>query len=304
MDCRNNSAESDSSKVHVEQTKVYPIDLKIHIERQATFCIAYQQGCTNKIEKNKHNQMSRRTMLRTKQIPSDSIQLNNAGIDHLRHGRLDEAYAVLSLASKLNQEESYDASVDESGLYCNQWISVSHVIDAVESATTLSSSSCRQEKQKQARLNMFPCCLRIDQREQSNMEGRISDQRRDEAVFTSRLDWIIEYNLALVSQLLGIVFGGVYFLNEAHNLYDQIGRDMLEWHDYSATLDIALLLIAIYNNEGCIYHQMGINDLASFYIDRVSVIYTGCSNLAANPLCRTFERNCPTFWRRDCAPAA
>jgi hypothetical protein len=238
------------------------------------------------------------TMALLKYPSSDSTRLNNVGVDHLMHGRLDEAYAVLSLASKLNQEESYDSiAFEECGVYCNRWLSLSHVIDAIEVAT------CQEGKE--TRLNIFPCCLSIEKREQEGKdEACIPDELRNHAVYTSRLDWIIEYNLALVAQLLGVIYGGIPILAEAHHLYEQIGRDILEWYDYSATLDMALLLIAIYNNQGCIYHHMGIDDLASFYIDRVSTIYSGCANLGANPLCRTFVQNSLVFPKYECAPAA
>jgi hypothetical protein len=240
-----------------------------------------------------------------KHIMSNSLRLNNVGVDHLVNGRLEEAYEVLSLASKLNQEESYDSIFfEECGVYCNRWLSLSNVINAIEGAT------CQAEKETS--LNIFPFCLSIEKCEQEGKdEACIPDELRNHAVYTSRQDWIIEFNLALVAQLLGVICGGIpilaeanNLLAEANNLYEQIGRDILEWYDYSATLDMALLLIAIYNNEGCIYHHMGIDDLASFYMDRVSTIYFGCANLKANPLCRTFVQNSPVFWKDECAPAA
>lgn len=228
----------------------------------------------------------------TADLVGDSTELNNLGIDHLRHGRLDEAFSVLSLAAILNENESYDSLIEDCPIYCNQWQNIAHVIQAVEAATV---SSFPQD----VKLSIFPCCLTIQK-----PCTIVSDKCRDQVVFTSRLDWIIEYNLALVAQLLGTLHGDVKLLEQAHNLYDQLGKDILEWHDYSTTVDIALLLIAIYNNEGCIYHVMGVNDLACFYMDRVSVIYSGCANLEANPICRTFEDNCPAMRTHDCAPAA
>eukprot|EP00980_Cylindrotheca_fusiformis_P003222 scaffold733_cov97-Cylindrotheca_fusiformis.AAC.5 len=238
------------------------------------------------------------TTMERKDEAGDSILWNNVGVEHLRHGRLDEAYAVLSLAAKLNQEESYDTNVEDCGLYCNQWLNISHVTDAVNAATSL------YRRESDVTLNPFPFCLQIGKREDDDMETSVPDKLRDQAVFTSRLDWIIEYNLALVAQLLETICGGVQLLNEAHNLYDQIGKDILEWHDYSATLDMALLLIAIYNNQGCIYQHMGVNEIARFYMDRVVTIYSASSNLEANPICKTFGHNCSLYQHTDCAPAA
>eukprot|EP00980_Cylindrotheca_fusiformis_P003221 scaffold733_cov97-Cylindrotheca_fusiformis.AAC.4 len=230
----------------------------------------------------------------------DSTRMNNMGIEHLQQGRLHEAYTVLSLASTLNQEEAYDSPFEDSVLYRNQWVDVSHIIDAVVAA----ASSLSSQNQPGIKLATYPCCLRIEKQEPIRKESHLPDKLREQSVFTSRLDWIIEFNLALVCHILGTLHCNVDLFKEAHRLYDQVGKDMLEWHDYSATLDIALLLIAAYNNQACIYHRMGADEIASFYMDRVSSIYLDCSKLRANPLCLTFEVNYPIFWNRDCAGAA
>jgi hypothetical protein len=78
---------------------------------------------------------------------------------------------------------------------------------------------------------------------------------------------ILHYNLALAAHLLGIQKAeyGKSYLQEANRLYGMVSADVLP-RRRSADSAVAILLVGIWNNQGCIYMELGMEELQATQI--------------------------------------
>ncbi|KAL3943499.1 MAG: hypothetical protein SGBAC_002424 [Bacillariaceae sp.] len=177
---------------------------------------------------------------------NESIRLNNVGVQYLLQGLLSEAVQCFREAAEYNEAASYEqSSVHGFGVYANQWISLSHTLKAIH----------QHNGQRIAAMKLLqPAVLSIGK--MTKEDDFVSETERRKAVFTSRLDWIIDFNLATSLQLYGILHGsadsGSDCLRKAYEMYDEMSKDVIEWNNYTASVDMAMLLMAICQNQSFI----------------------------------------------------
>ena len=196
-----------------------------------------------------------------------SIKLNNLGVQNLQQGQLGRAIACFRKASDWNAEASYDSPMDGYGIYASQWITLPHSI-----LNQISGSSANP-----------PSVLAI-----GNIVPKgsyIHDTERQSRVFVTRIDWIIEFNLATALRLCGLVVNTTShsssprdLLQESFTLYEEVAQDLLEWNNYTATMDVAIFLMAIYNHQASICGKWGDRKLALLYRRRLDRIRQFCAH--------------------------
>lgn len=197
---------------------------------------------------------------------NQSIELNNHGVQSLLQGQLEKAIECFREASEFNAEASYESAVDGFGVYASQWIALSDILNQI--AGSDANVSCL--------ISSPPSAIAIGHKVPG--DSFVHDVERQSKFFVTRLDWIIEFNLATALQLCGVVDNNYSSdcLEESFDLYGEVAQDVLEWNNYSATIDVALFLLAIYTNQASICAQRGEHKLELLYrirVDRIRQCY-------------------------------
>ncbi|CAJ1966033.1 unnamed protein product [Cylindrotheca closterium] len=197
---------------------------------------------------------------------NDSIKLNNLGVESLQQGQLDRAAECFRKASELNAEASYDSPLEGYGVYSSQWITLAHMPLHQMAVGSISATP--------------PCVLAIG--DKVPKDSCVHDSERQSNVFVTRLDWIIEFNLATTLQLYSThaALSGCcsLLLRESFQLYGEVAQDLLEWNNYSATMDLAMFLMTIYSHQASICAQWGERKLALLYRRRLDRIRHCCAH--------------------------
>lgn len=204
-----------------------------------------------------------------------SIALNNQGVQSLLTGQLEEAVEFFREASEFNDEAAYESPVEGYGVYASQWISVSHLLEQITARSTRSAPCLAQISSSVLAIgNRLP------------KDSFISDMERRSKVCVTRLDWIIEFNLATALQLCAMASSNSNdsiseindYLQESFDLYGEVAQDVLEWNNFSVTLDTAMFLMAVYGNQGAICAHLGHSKMEVLYRLRVDRIRHSCAH--------------------------
>jgi hypothetical protein len=83
--------------------------------------------------------------------------------------------------------------------------------------------------------------------------------------------WVFHYNLALVAHLLGIQKSesGKSHLQEAKRLYGMVCTNVQSRRCSADCAVLLLVLMGIWNNQGCIYTELGMEEQANNCLDRL-----------------------------------
>ncbi|CAJ1966032.1 unnamed protein product [Cylindrotheca closterium] len=207
----------------------------------------------------------------TKDDWNESMRLNNLGVQYLLQGILKKACQCFREAAEYNEKASYESSIDEFGVYANEWVSLSQAINIMHEEP------------------FRPSVLSIGHKIQE--DTFFSDTDRRKYVFTSRLDWIIDFNLATALQLCGILLHDGSSLTQAYKLYDEMSTDVIEWNDYSVSVDMAMFLMTIYQNQRIICKLYQNEQLAVVLFLRIRHIQQSFNGMMVRPDCIVIDLN-------------
>jgi hypothetical protein len=176
------------------------------------------------------------------------IATNNDAVVYLKMGELNESYSLLSEAvatlQKMIREQPPPPQSAPVLRYNFRWndITCSNVNDVFESSDRESGLPF-----------LFLKCLTVDKPRKREI--------RAHKLCPFGLCPILHYNLALVAHLLGIQKAehGKSYLREANRLYGMVSADVLP-RRRSAGSSAAALLMGIWNNQGCIYMELGMEE--------------------------------------------
>lgn len=147
-----------------------------------------------------------------------SIRMNNHGLDHLMHGRLQEARQAFMEAHLMHQQASYNPSYDaDAREYQNKWVNVKSIVDSISSS----------DEMKRAINHIFMFGLRIGEDIDDSSDDSDGQEEREKSesidvLSTTRIDWAITFNLGLVSQFLGIVTTDVWGMTHRADAFDRL----------------------------------------------------------------------------------
>jgi tetratricopeptide (TPR) repeat protein len=184
-----------------------------------------------------------------KEQPNQTASLisdNNDAVTYLQMGQLDESYSLLSEAVATLQNMIREQSPPQSSpvlRYNFRWIDLTH-----------SNANHVFESSDQSSMPfLFQRCISVDMPRRREF--------RANTLCPFGLFPILHYNLALVAHFLGIQRAeyGKLYLQEADRLYGVVSAD-LPWRRSSA--DCTVLLMGIWNNQGCIYMELGMEEQA------------------------------------------
>eukprot|EP00980_Cylindrotheca_fusiformis_P004787 scaffold1027_cov108-Cylindrotheca_fusiformis.AAC.6 len=250
------------------------------------------------------------------------ISTNNVGLNQLSHGRLKEARTFFFEASTLYLQASQDEDDSHGGNareYESNWINLRSADHSIATNTTTSTTSTDTTSNELEHvlnpiflygLKISPKRMEDETRSHSSNEDdvRITDVAETiDVLRTSRIDWAIRYNLGLVDQLLGAVtvdMSGMVYRANCFDLYEKLARDIVEWYSGVAPLDAAVLMLALRNNQGCMYRQLKVPHQVERYWNRMRRILDASKPIRTHPLCQIFLRNLNLLAREDPAAAA
>jgi tetratricopeptide (TPR) repeat protein len=201
------------------------------------------------------------TVNMVKERPNQTASLiatNNDAVVYLSMGELNESYSLLSEAvatlQKMIREQPPPPTKSSPVRYKFQWNDL-----------TYSNANYVFESYDQNGLPfLFQRCLTID------MPGK--REIRANKLCPFGLCPILHYNLALVTHLLGIRKAeyGKSYLQEASRLYSLATADV---QSRGRSAGYAMLLMGIWNNQGCIYVELGMEEhQATQCLDRLRKI--------------------------------
>jgi tetratricopeptide (TPR) repeat protein len=183
------------------------------------------------------------------------IAINNDGIAYLKMGDLNESYSVLSEAvatlQKLIREQPPKSTPFRYKIQC---------IDLTDAI-----ANCVFKSSEQSSLPfLFQRGLMIDMPRKREIRAK--------KLCPFGLCWILHYNLALVAHLLGIQKAetGKLYLEEAKRLYGMVAA-YVQSRRCSADYYIVLLM-GIWNNRGCIFLELGMEEQATNCLDRLRTL--------------------------------
>jgi tetratricopeptide (TPR) repeat protein len=179
------------------------------------------------------------------------IATNNDAIAYLKMGELNESYALLSEAVATLQTLIRNQPPKSTPFRYNfRWNDLTHSI-----ANYVLQSS------EQSELSfLFQRCLTVDMPRKREI--------RANKLCPFGLCWILHYNLALVAHLLGIrkAESGKSYLQEAKGLYGMVYTYI---KSRRCSADYIVLLMGIWNNQGAIYMELGMEEQANSCLDRL-----------------------------------
>jgi tetratricopeptide (TPR) repeat protein len=188
-----------------------------------------------------------------KKQPNQTVSLiasNNDAITHLKMGELNESYSLLSEAvaslQKMIREEQLPKSTPFRPNF--RWTDL-----------TKSNADYVFKSSNQSFLPfLFQRCLIVD------MPRKREIRANNLCPFSLCL--ILDYNLALVAHILGVQkeeYGRAY-LQEAKVLYGMVSAHL---QSRRCSADYIVLLMGIWNNQGCIYMELGMKEQAKSCLD-------------------------------------
>jgi hypothetical protein len=176
------------------------------------------------------------------------IATNNGAVIYLQMGQLDESYSLISEAvatlQTMIREQPPPPQRSPVLRYNFRWIDL----------TAYSNANDGFESSDQNGLPfLFRRCLRVDMPRRREI--------RANRLCPFGLFPILHYNLALVAHILGIQKAeyGKAYLQEANRLYGMVST-YVHSRRFSAGSSAAVLLMGIWNNQGCIYIELGIEE--------------------------------------------
>ena len=179
------------------------------------------------------------------QIAYSLITTNNDAVVYLKMGELNESYSLLSEAVDTLQNMIRDEPPSFKSTHVRYNL---HWDDL-----TYSNANYVFESSDQSGFPLlFQRCLTV------NMPRK--REIRANRLCPFGLFPVLHYNLALVAHLLGIKKAehGNSYLREANRLYSMVSADVrsrrCSWADYT------VLLMGIWNNQGCIYMESGMEE--------------------------------------------
>jgi tetratricopeptide (TPR) repeat protein len=187
-----------------------------------------------------------------KQIACSLIAINNDAIAYLKMGELNESYSLLSEAvaslQKLTNREQPPKSTPFR--YDFQWIDLTYPI----------ANYVLKASEQSGLPFLFQRCITIDM-----------PRKRESRACPFGLGWILQYNLALVAHLLGIqkAESDKSYLQEAKRLYGMVSTLVLSRRCSS---EYIVLLMGIWNNQGCIYRELGMEEQATTCLARLRTL--------------------------------
>jgi tetratricopeptide (TPR) repeat protein len=179
------------------------------------------------------------------------ISTNNDAIAYLNIGELNESYALLSEAVATLQKLIREQPLKSAPFRYNfQWNDL-----------TYSIANCALKSSEQSGLPfLFQRCLTVDMPRKREI--------RANKLCPFGLCWVVHYNLALVAHLVGIqkAESGKSYLQEAKRLY---GMVCMYVQSRRCSADYTVLLMGIWNNQGCIYTELCMEEQAKNCLDRL-----------------------------------
>jgi tetratricopeptide (TPR) repeat protein len=182
------------------------------------------------------------------------IATNNDAIAYLKMGELNESYSLLSEAVATLQKMIREQPPESTHVRYNfQWNDL-----------TYSNANCVFKSLDQSSLPfLFQRCLTVD------MPTRKREIRANK-LCPIGLCRMFHYNLALVAHLLGIKKGesGKLYLQEANRLYGMVSAAIQQSRRLcSSSVGYTVLLMGIWNNQGCVYMELGMDEQATHCLD-------------------------------------
>jgi tetratricopeptide (TPR) repeat protein len=183
------------------------------------------------------------------------IATNNVAIACLKMGELNESYSLLSEAIVALQKLILEQPPKSTTFRYNfRWNDLTH---------SIANYVLKSSEQQSGLLFLFQKCLTVDMPRKREI--------RVNKLCPFGISWILHYNLALVAHLLGIRKAeyGKSYLQEAKRLYGIVST-LVQSRGYSA--DYAVLIMGIWNNQGCIYLELGMEEHATNCLDRLRIL--------------------------------
>jgi tetratricopeptide (TPR) repeat protein len=217
------------------------------------------------------------------------IATNNDAIAYLKRGELNESYSLLSEAIAALQQLIREPPPPKSTTfrYKFRWTDLRH---------SIANYVLKSSEQQSGLLFLFQKCLNVD-------------MPRKREIGVNKLcpfgiSWILHYNLALVTHLLGIQKAeyGKPYLQEAKRLYGIVSTYV---QSRRCSADYAVLLMGIWNNQGCMYLELGMEEHATNCLDRLRILLK-CTRPSRNkmPTWRYFYLNLVTLEKQRSVAAA
>ena len=185
------------------------------------------------------------------------IGANNDAIVYLKMGNLKEAYSVLSEAvadlQRLTQEQPPKRTPFR---FKFRWTDLTD---------TIADCVFKSSEHQNGLLFLFQRCLTIDMPRKREIWAN--------TLCPYGICFILHYNLAVVAHLIGIQKGdrGLSYLRQANRLYGMVSAHVVSRRgsaDYTAVH--VVLLMGIWNNQGRICMELGMEELAAKWLDRLT----------------------------------
>jgi hypothetical protein len=179
------------------------------------------------------------------------IAINNDAVVYLKMGDLIESYSLLLEAVATLQimigEQPRRTVQSTPFRYKLQW-------------NDLTQSNANHAFESSDQSFLFQRCLTVDMPRKREF--------RANKLCPFGLCPILHYNLALVAHLIGIQKGedGKSYLQEANRLYGMVSADVQSGR---CSAGHTVLLMGIWNNQGCIYMELGMEEQATQRFDRL-----------------------------------
>jgi hypothetical protein len=198
------------------------------------------------------------TVSMVKEQPNQAASLivkNNDAVIYLQMGELNESYSLLFEAVAILQDMIRERPPPpQSALvlrYNFRWQDITH--------SNANHIPFESSDQSDGLPFLFQRCLSVDMPRKRDI--------RAHKFCPFGLCHILHYNLALVAHLLGIQKDedGKSYLQEANFLYGMVSADV-QSRPSSAGFAATELLMGIWNNQGCIYIELGMEEHQATYI--------------------------------------
>jgi tetratricopeptide (TPR) repeat protein len=182
------------------------------------------------------------------------IATNNDAIAYLKMGDLNESYLLLSEAvatlQKLIREQPPKSTPFR---YNFRWNDLTY---------SIANYVLKSSEQQRGLPFLFQRCLTVDMPRKRDI--------RANKLCPFGLYCVLHYNLALAAHLLGIqkAKSGKSYLQEAKRLYGMVCIHVLS-RRCSADNTVLVLLMGIWNNQGCIYTELDMEEQANSCLDRL-----------------------------------
>ena len=224
-----------------------------------------------------------------------AIHLNNVAVDQFESGLLVNAFQALSEATALlsadTEEREADVNACCRGIYRYFWVECSSTYNRGKEGNN--NELCLNEG-----ISPFLCLRAL--KVTINPEDLEKLDSKDDSGFS----WVIWYNLALVSNLMGTRLGekGYNLLGKAFELLQRVQNRI---RSESNTCDWSFLQMAIINNQACIYRELAMMDALYQSLDKLGESLSCQSNTVVGKHHRdTFYFNFVVLSGQTFAPAA